>query len=148
MRARRIIDDVLSEDPDNVRALMDHGFVFQYAKQWDDAGRSFAKVVDLLPDNLNDGLRAKEELSWTKAQVADPDCGVKGLKEVLSVLDSLEGRDIDQARCWWRLGQCYWVLEGTTLTDDQGIFVSDAGCLTIESLLQMLKVARKPTGVS
>ena len=99
VRARRIIDDVLSEDPDNIRALMDLGYILQYAKRWSDASHSFERVVALLPEDMGDGLRAKEELSWSRAQIADPDRGVKELKEVLSTLDSLEERDYDQARC-------------------------------------------------
>ncbi|GJE96722.1 TPR-like protein [Phanerochaete sordida] len=110
-RARRIIDEVLWEDPDNIRSLMDRGYIQQYAKQWVEASETFYKISGLLPEDLDDGLRAKEEVAWSKAQVADPDSGVKALRVVLEVLDNLEGRDHDQARCWWRLGQCYWKLE-------------------------------------
>lgn len=110
-RARRIIDEVLAEDPENIRSVMDRGYILQHAKQWTEAVQEFAKVASLLPEDLDDGLRAKEELSWSKAQIADPDSGVTGLKAVLEILDNLEGRENDQARCWWRLGQCYWKLE-------------------------------------
>ncbi|EKM54043.1 uncharacterized protein PHACADRAFT_145635 [Phanerochaete carnosa HHB-10118-sp] len=111
VRARHIIDEVLSEDSENIRSLMDYGYILQYSKKWGEASEAFNKVVELLPEDLDDGLRAKEELAWSKAQVADPDSGVQELKVVLEVLDNLEGREYDQARCWWRLGQCYWKLE-------------------------------------
>lgn len=111
VRARRILDDVLQEDPDNVSCLMGLGYVQEYAKRWSDASETFARVIQLRPDDLEVGLRAKEELAWSKAQVADPDKGVKDLTNVAAMLDTLDDRDQDQARCWWRLGQCYWALE-------------------------------------
>ena len=112
VRARRIIDEVLQEDPDNISCLVGLGYVQEYAKQWSEASETFARVVQLLPDDLVVGLRAKEELAWSRAQVADPDKGVKDLTNVVTMLDTLDDRDHDQARCWWRLGQCYWALGG------------------------------------
>lgn len=114
-RARRIVDEVLAEDPDNIRSLLDRGYILQSAKKWSEASDAFARVAELLPEDLDDGLRAKEELTWSKAQIADPDSGAKGLKAVLEILDTLEGREYDQARCWWRLGQCHWTMEGMHL---------------------------------
>lgn len=107
-RARRIIDEVLEEDPDNIRCLMGRGYILQHEKKWNDAATSFSKVVDLLPEDLEDGIRAEEELAWCHAQAADPDRGCKDLKDIVSRLDDLDGREQDQARCWWRLGRCYW----------------------------------------
>lgn len=113
VRARRIVDDVLREDPDNVVCLMSLGYIQVLAKKWGEATEAFSRVVQLLPEDLHLGLRAKEELAWSKAQVADPDRGAMALKEVLAVLDTLDDRDLDQARCWWRLGQCHWAMAGT-----------------------------------
>ena len=111
-RARRIIDDVLHDDTDNTNCLMGLGYVLEFAKKWGDASEAFCRVVELLPNDFGLGLRAKEELAWSKSQLADPDHGVVALKEVLTTLDTLDGRDHDQARCWWRLGQCYWAMTG------------------------------------
>lgn len=113
LRALRIIDEVLAEDEDNRQCLMGRGYIMQHAKRWEDARKHFAKVVHLLPADLTDGLRSREESAWCQAQAHDPDGGSAELRGVLTVLDTLEGRELDKARCWWRLGQCQWSIGGT-----------------------------------
>jgi superkiller protein 3 len=113
IRALRIIDDVLSDDSENIRCLMNRGFILQYAKKWEDACSAFLTVTQLLPNDVFDGLRAQEEAAWCYAQSRDPDGGSSRLQNVLGVLDHQEGRDLDKARCWWRLGKCQWDLGGT-----------------------------------
>ena len=111
-RALRIIDEVLSEDSKNVPCLMGRGFILQHAKNWSEARSQFSSVVKLLPDDTHNGLRSREEAAWCQAQDQDPYDATQELREVLSTLDALEGREFDQARCWWRLGKCQWDLGG------------------------------------
>ncbi|KAH9895045.1 TPR-like protein [Cubamyces lactineus] len=107
-RALRIIDDVLAEDPDNVTALLCRGFVLQYAKRWGDAAELFAKVVQINPDDDDKASRAKEEHAWCKAQIGELQAAADGLRDVINTLEEVEGHEEDKARCWWKLGRCYW----------------------------------------
>ena len=112
-RALRIIDDVLSSDPVNVPCLLGRGHVLRDARKWDDAVAVFCKVVELLPDDLKDGLRAREERAWCLLQRQEAAEAEKEFLSVVEVLDREEGRETEAARCWRRLGQCRWDLEGT-----------------------------------
>lgn len=111
-RALGIIDEVLVQEPDNVPSLMGRAYVLQSIPKWDEAGALFAKVTQLIPEDLEDGLRAKEEFAWCSVQAQNVEGGVAGLKCVLDVLEGLENRDHDRARCLWRLGKCYWDMGG------------------------------------
>lgn len=111
-RALRIIDEVLAEDEDNLRCLMARGYILQQSQRWEDAQLLFTKVVRLIPDDLDDGLRAREESAWCQAGAHDSDGGAQGLRAVLATLDTVEGREADKARCWWRLGKCQWSIGG------------------------------------
>ena len=115
-RALSIINDILATDPDNIRSLMGRAYILQAAKQWSDAGALFARVAELIPEDLDEGIRAKEECAWCLSQAHDPEGGATVLKAILDTLDQLEGREADQARCWWRLGKCYWNMGGTLNT--------------------------------
>lgn len=91
---------------------MGRAYVLQFAKKWPEAANLFNEVVELLPEDVDDSLRAQEELAWCNAQSGDADGGSARLKEVLKILDSLENREVDQARCWWKLGKCLWDIGG------------------------------------
>lgn len=91
---------------------MGRGFILQHAKRWDDARSLFTTVNGLLPDDVHEGLRAREEAAWCQAQAQDAHGGSEELRGVLAVLDPQEGRELDKARCWWRLGKCQWELGG------------------------------------
>uniref|UniRef100_D8QCZ7 Superkiller protein 3 n=1 Tax=Schizophyllum commune (strain H4-8 / FGSC 9210) TaxID=578458 RepID=D8QCZ7_SCHCM len=111
-RALPILDDVLSQDPLNVPALMGRAYVLEAAQNWNEAAECLNKVVSILPDDLDDGLRAKEELAWCRSQQGDLAGAVEALSEVKETLNGLEGRELDQARCLWRIGKCYWDMGG------------------------------------
>ena len=108
IRALRIIDGVLSEDPENVPTLMSRGFILEHAKKWPEAEAIFAKVAQLDPEGVDHGLRAKEEHAWSEAMCGKLQAAVDELRDVISALDELEGREEDKARAWWRLGRYHW----------------------------------------
>lgn len=114
-RALPILDDVLSQDPLNVPALMGRAYVLEAAQKWDEAAECLKQVVSILPDDLDDGLRAKEELAWCQSQQGDLAGAVEALSEVKDTLNGLEGRELDQARCLWRIGKCYWDMGGKSI---------------------------------
>ena len=118
-RALRIIDDVLAEDPDNVTALLCRGFVLQHAKRWSDAAELFGKVIRINPDDYDKVSRAKEEHAWCKAQDGELQVAAGELRGVIDALDDVDGRDEDKARCWWKLGRCYWDMGGKLLQVDR-----------------------------
>ncbi|KAJ7782973.1 TPR-like protein [Mycena metata] len=109
-RALSVIDEVLSQVPENTPCLMGRGYILQYDKRWDDAAELFGRVSDLLPDDLQPGIRAKEEQAWCQSQAGGFEAGIQGLEDTLAVLMEAEGVDEDCARCLWRIGKSYWDL--------------------------------------
>lgn len=111
-RALRILDDILSEDDVNVPSLMGRAYILQASKDWVAAAGLFLQVDELLPDDVDEGIRAREEHAWCLLQQGNSDVAANELKAVSEVLDNFEGREADQARCWWRTGKCAWQKEG------------------------------------
>ncbi|KAJ7594704.1 TPR-like protein [Mycena floridula] len=107
-RAMKIVEEVLSQLPDHVPCLMAHGYILRDAQNWAEAAEAFAKISALLPEDHEDGLRAKEEQAWCLCQGADVEGGIRQLNEVLKTLEELGDRDHDCSRCLWRLGKCLW----------------------------------------
>ncbi|KZV61771.1 TPR-like protein [Peniophora sp. CONT] len=103
-RALRILDDVLSVDPANVPCLMGRGYIMQRKGDWEEA----AKMFGCVPDEHDEGVRAREEEAWCAVQLGRLDEGVVGLESVLAQLEDLEGKDEDRARCLYRLGHAHW----------------------------------------
>jgi superkiller protein 3 len=91
---------------------MGRAHILQSMDKWDEAGTLFAKVTQLVPEDLENGLRAKEEHAWCQFHACDVQSGIAGLKSVLEVLKGLNDRDLDKARCLWRLGKCHWEMGG------------------------------------
>lgn len=111
-RAIRILDDILSDDDANVSSLMGRAYILQASKDWDAAAGLFLRVNELMPDDVGEGVRAREEHAWCTLQQGNGDLAANELKSVSEVLDHLDGREVDQARCWWRMGKCAWQTKG------------------------------------
>lgn len=112
-RALRILDEVLSGDETNVSSLMGRGYILQASKDWAAAAKLFLRAYELLPDDVNEGIRAREERAWCALHQGNADVATDELKAVSEVLDHLEDREVDQARCWWRMGRCAWQTKGS-----------------------------------
>jgi superkiller protein 3 len=112
-RALYFLNDILKQDPTNVDGLIGKGYVFQHAKKWEEAEALFAQAAEQLPGDMDKGLGAKEESAWCLSRI-HANAGVDALKEVFETLKDIEDRDIDKARCLWRIGRCYWDLGGMT----------------------------------
>ena len=121
---------------------MGRAYILQASLKWNDSSAVFARVAELIPEDLNDGIRAKEESAWCLSQAGDPERGSNTLRSVLETLDQLEEREPDQARCWWRLGQAYWKMggESQTCSRTQPVVVTD--------LISQQAPVRKPTNTS
>ena len=111
-RALRVLNDVLSEDDANIPGLMGRAYILQASKDWHGAAELFLRVDELLPDDVDEGIRAREEHAWCMLQQGDYDPATGELKAVSEVLDHLDDREVDQARCWWRMGKCAWQKKG------------------------------------
>ncbi|KAJ7668399.1 TPR-like protein [Mycena polygramma] len=107
-RALSVIDEILSQAPNNTACLMGRAYILQHDKRWNDAADLFSRVSDLLPDDLQLGIRAREELAWCQSQSGELQAGIQGLEDVLAVLAELEDADAECARCLWRIGKSYW----------------------------------------
>ena len=112
-RALRILDDILSDNDANVPSLMGRAYILQASKNWAVAAELFLRVKELLLDDVDEGIRAQEEHAWCMLQQGNNDVAASELKAVSEVLDNLEGREMDQARCWWRMGKCAWQTGGS-----------------------------------
>ncbi|KAI0051258.1 TPR-like protein [Auriscalpium vulgare] len=110
-RALKIIDEVLSQDPNNVSTLMGRGYICQQKAAWEEAASQFTKVLDILPEDDGDSVRAREEHAWCEVQLQNIDEGVAELKTALDLLEQAEDKDEDKARCHWRLGKAYWQID-------------------------------------
>ena len=111
-RALRILDDVLSDDGGNIPSLMGRAYILQASKDWGGAAELFLRVDELLPDDIDEGIRAREEHAWCMLQQGECDLAANELNMVSEVLDHLDDREVDQARCWWRMGKCAWQTKG------------------------------------
>ncbi|KAJ7115490.1 hypothetical protein C8R43DRAFT_902679, partial [Mycena crocata] len=107
-RALSVIDEVLSQAPSNTAALMGRAYILQHDKRWIDAAELFARVADLLPDDMHLGIRAREEEAWCQSQEGELETGIQALEAVFAVLTELEDSDVECARCLWRIGKSYW----------------------------------------
>jgi superkiller protein 3 len=113
LRALGILDVVLEADKDNIVALMGRGYVMQSAKRWEDARELFGRVAALRPDDLAEGIRAKEEEAWAEVHLENLDIAEGALRSILETLDGTEERGEDKARCSYRLGRCLWARGGS-----------------------------------
>jgi superkiller protein 3 len=116
-QASTIIDQVLACSPSNIPCLMGHAFVQQAALNWKDAGATFDLVFSIIPDDVNLGLRAREEGAWCKVQINLCEVGLVDLQQVSDALNGFDDdkRNSDRARCLWRIGKCYMLLTGPSV---------------------------------
>jgi superkiller protein 3 len=111
-QASVLIDEVLAFSPENILCLMGRAYIYQANGEWSDAEPLFCHIIQLLPDDLDIGLRAREERAWCQCQMNDFDNGLSGLQSVIISLNHIYGRDSDVSRCLWRLGSSHWRLGG------------------------------------
>ncbi|KAG1851683.1 superkiller protein 3 [Suillus subluteus] len=122
-RALYFLNDVLKQDPTNVDGLMGKGYIYQYTEKWEEAEVLFAQAAKQLPDDMDKGVEAKEESAWCLSRI-HADAGVDALKAVFETLNDIEDRDIDKARCLWRIGRCYWDLGGESREEAFKYFIT------------------------
>lgn len=108
LRAFGIIQNILAEDRENVKALLAGGYVHQYAGRWQDAAEHFRLVGANVPLDSPLNLEATEELGWSTVQRGAPEEGASLLRRVLDTLETKDGMEHEKARCWWRLGKTVW----------------------------------------
>ncbi len=89
---------------------MGRAYIFQASSCWSEAASLFEHVAKKLPEDLDAGLEAQEELGWCIAQLGRLAEGIAALQAVLQVVEGLEANESWKARVWWRLGQCHWKL--------------------------------------
>ncbi|KAG5646300.1 hypothetical protein DXG03_003897 [Asterophora parasitica] len=123
-RALRLIDEVLTQSPDNVTCLMGRAYILQASNKWEEAATLFARVEELIPDDLVDGLRAREENAWCHCQLQDLHFGISTLESIVDILKDLEDRGEDTARCLWRLGKSYWAIDDSKPEEAYRFFIA------------------------
>lgn len=125
-RARRLLDDVLKQDPEHVDALLACGYILQRADRWEEAERVFSKAIARLPADVPKRLRAREECAWCLCRIRIAE-GVQALREVLRDLEG-EKFKFDRARCLWRIGRACWDLGGSSLEEAYANFIQSLRC--------------------
>jgi len=97
---------------------MGRAFIFQAASKWEQAASVFEEVSALLPDDVDVGLRAREECAWCRCQLGLFEESLAELQLVLDALDELDEEELehDRARCLWRIGKCYLEIGGMLLS--------------------------------
>jgi superkiller protein 3 len=127
-RALQTIDQVLEVDGDNVACLMGRAYILQYSKNWNEAGELFARVAERMSEDVNLGLRAREEHAWCVGKAGSPADAIQNLKGVAGTLEGLDDRDIDKARCFWRIGACFWEMGGKCPKLPKALRICSVGC--------------------
>jgi superkiller protein 3 len=96
---------------------MGRAFILQAASKWEEAASVFEKVSSLLPDDMDVGLRAREECAWCRCQLGSFEECLTELQLVLDSLNDFGGEELnhDRAQCLWRLGKCYLEIGGMFL---------------------------------
>ncbi|KAJ7502768.1 TPR-like protein [Mycena galericulata] len=122
-RALSVIDEILSHAPNNTAALMGRAYILEHDRRWDDAAELFLRVSELLPGDMELGIRAQEEQAWCQSQSGASAAAIKGLEAVLTVLTELEDADAECARCLWRIGKSYWELGDETRDEAYRYFI-------------------------
>src|SRR6266403_5195215 len=84
-RALRILEDVLSEDPNNVNCLMGRGYILQRAGKWAEAASCFSRVPDGHPEETRDSIRAQEEHAWCQVQLNCMETAIAELRTVIEL---------------------------------------------------------------
>lgn len=102
-------------------ALMGRAYILQAASDWEGAAAVFDQVSSLLPDDLDTGLRAREESAWCACQLGRYEESLHELQHVLDTLEDLVGDHLgsERARCLWRIGKCNMSIGGTSSTSDR-----------------------------
>ncbi|KAJ3841697.1 TPR-like protein [Lentinula raphanica] len=127
-RALKIIDEILATSPLHIAGLMGKGYILEATSSWSEAAEYFSKVLELLGEEHDEGLRAKEERAWCISKAGAVQEGIDRLEEVLRILNDLEGRDHDRARCHWRLGKCLWDLDSPKTLQGYQNFITALKC--------------------
>jgi superkiller protein 3 len=110
--ASAIINEVLLQFPTNVPCLLARAFILQAEQKWREANAIYLHAADLLSQDSHDRSRAIEEAAWCQYHCGEQSAGLASLQRILAVLSNVVGKESDRARCLWRIGQCYWGMNG------------------------------------
>ncbi|WVQ72893.1 hypothetical protein IAR50_002454 [Cryptococcus sp. DSM 104548] len=111
-RATRILETVLTTQPENTEARFSRAQVYQHAGDWTAAREQFQRVLDEAQDEKAT-ITAKEEVGWCLVNEGQLEAGRDVLEEVVAVRDGKserekEGEAKERGRAWYRLGQTEW----------------------------------------
>ncbi|TFK54052.1 TPR-like protein [Heliocybe sulcata] len=123
-RAVPILDDVLSKDATNVPCLMGRGYVLQHAGKWSDAHEFFERAVASAANDTDVHVRAMEESAWCRVQAGELEEASTSLRGVLEILEPMNNKEEDRARCWWRLGRCLWKMGDDRREEGYRMFIT------------------------
>ncbi|KAJ3899280.1 superkiller protein 3 [Lentinula edodes] len=127
-RALQLVDEILLVSQENIAAIMGKGYILEASHEWGKAAENFAKVFELLGTEHDEGLRAQEEYAWCISRNGDVQGGIDSLQNILHILNGLEGRHHDRARCHWRLGKCLWDLASEKIIEGFQNFIAALKC--------------------
>lgn len=112
-RALQLYDNILSLNPDNVKAKIGKGLILMERNDWQTATKLFQEVNESNPDDIEAAL----ELAWCKILTGDV---IEGRNRLIQVLDKLTGFDLisadKRAVVRWRIAQSY-ILDKSDASD-------------------------------
>lgn len=118
-RALGIIEQVLSQQPENIPCLLGRAYILRYAQKYAEARAIFAKVAKLVngeePHDKLLRLEAEEEVSWCDSLLGDYESAKTALKVVIDEIEGFDDQPNRKARAWWRLGKTLWDQDGMFL---------------------------------
>jgi superkiller protein 3 len=129
-RALRLSNSVLSNEPNDIEALLCRAYIAQEAGRWAQARDYFSNVKDAqkqadapsgrakklrkLSISANPEREARLEMAWCDVKLGRLEEGKEELQEVINDTDdSVKVNREEQAKVWWRLGSCLWMMGGS-----------------------------------
>jgi superkiller protein 3 len=137
-RASRLCEEVLSKDNENLEASMAKGTILQTANKWKQAREVFSTVIAndekerhgtsyearrALSLFKSPDREARLEVAWCDVQLGQLEDAQVELRAVIEELDTDKEANVqDQAKAYWRLGQCLWNMGGHHREDREQAF--------------------------
>lgn len=126
LRATRLIEEILSDEPDNGPILMAQAHIMKSARRWSDAIEYFNRGLRCWTDQpRQDRLESKSDKAWCLLEQGRVEDALNSFENIIEELNEMieeaqDNEDLhhDLAQNWYRLGRCNWALVHSDIQPD------------------------------